>query len=557
MMTPRRRACSFSSTEDDCRSSIAESPCRSMGGGTIQRSNHRTESSTWNPFSSQLREKRRLLLQQTPERNSNSNNVTDTDGAINPYRMLQIRKDSTKHEIRQAYRRVALWHHPQRTDTQATISDAERERRERIFTILAACCETLLERESRTRLDALLKGGPASRQQPTSLSLASTKTTMGSHGTTRTTTTSAPATPSASNITTSCNPQSKHLRRPACHEQACADTSMSLPMLSRTFSSYYDDDDDDHDDYHKDKGCRLFACGDTQAAAAAAATSDAVHHHKRRRNPPRRPSLVTSCSTEEMDHVHYTQVETDRLFGGPLSLLYRARLFQTFSDPHEIFDRIFGSSLFPPNHAKSSSQYKNCITPAKQSNSSNSAQPTIKPPLSSNALALAGKDGLPTSSRSSAWTGSHEVLPDGSTVYTTCRVLHHRKLIKREHITIDPLTGKKRSSITVTGEELPDETTEPNNQRGNKATNGRSKGGNDAEFDPGYWSCCSPMLVFGGNGRSGGGRGRARKTQIAPSPERKPIPSGSTTTTSTAATTNHTNNSRPSTCFSRINCAVW
>ena len=80
------------------------------------------------------------------------------DGVVNPYRMLQVRKDATHSEIKQAYRRLALWHHPQRQSTACNKNEIER--RQRVFTVLAACCETLLERESRKRLDALLKGRP-------------------------------------------------------------------------------------------------------------------------------------------------------------------------------------------------------------------------------------------------------------------------------------------------------------------------------------------------------------------------------------------------------------
>ena len=41
---------------------------------------------------------------------------------------------------------------------------------------------------------------------------------------------------------------------------------------------------------------------------------------------------------------HYTSAQTDLLFGGPLAPLYRARNFVPFEDPYRLFDRVMGSS---------------------------------------------------------------------------------------------------------------------------------------------------------------------------------------------------------------------
>ena len=67
-----------------------------------------------------------------------------------------------------------------------------------------------------------------------------------------------------------------------------------------------------------------------------------------------------------MDHIHYTKEETDRLFGGPLALLYRARSFRAFSDPFVVFERIFGSAAFPTSLLSDDQYSTPNATPNKQ-----------------------------------------------------------------------------------------------------------------------------------------------------------------------------------------------
>ena len=71
--------------------------------------------------------------------------------AVNPYHVLQVRRDATSSELREAYRRLALWHHPSRcTETE------ERERRSHMFIIISACYETLQDNDHRQRYDLFL-----------------------------------------------------------------------------------------------------------------------------------------------------------------------------------------------------------------------------------------------------------------------------------------------------------------------------------------------------------------------------------------------------------------
>ena len=73
---------------------------------------------------------------------------------VDPYQLLQIRRDATPSEIRQAFKHLSLWHHPGR-GLKASLE--ERARRRQIFEVLAACYETLSDKETRKRCDVLLK----------------------------------------------------------------------------------------------------------------------------------------------------------------------------------------------------------------------------------------------------------------------------------------------------------------------------------------------------------------------------------------------------------------
>ena len=75
---------------------------------------------------------------------------------MNPYHVLQVRNDATPAEIRGAYRRLALWHHPGRRKAQ-DLPAGELQRRYNVFSTLAASYEILIDMGSRQLYDALLR----------------------------------------------------------------------------------------------------------------------------------------------------------------------------------------------------------------------------------------------------------------------------------------------------------------------------------------------------------------------------------------------------------------
>ena len=76
------------------------------------------------------------------------------EAPVNPYHALQVRHDATPSEIREAYRRLALWHHPAR---KRDLAQDELQRRYEVFTTLAAAYETLLENETRQLYDVFVR----------------------------------------------------------------------------------------------------------------------------------------------------------------------------------------------------------------------------------------------------------------------------------------------------------------------------------------------------------------------------------------------------------------
>lgn len=135
------------------------------------------------------------------------------------------------------------------------------------------------------------------------------------------------------------------------------------------------------------------------------------------------PALVnSSSSTQPSADRHYTEVDTNKLFGGPLQLLFRSRRWKAFSDPFQVFAKVFGSQVdlghVPPTLLE---EWK----PIPQA--------------------------LP---RTAGWAGHSETLPDGRVIFTTTRTLQDRKLTRTEVVRADKVSGQKFSVVTVTSEPL-------------------------------------------------------------------------------------------------------
>lgn len=251
----------------------------------------------------------------------------------NPYHILQVRRDATPSEIRQAYKRLALWHHPARRRNIEASSDQQK------FVILAACYETLTDNDARHQFDVLLQkqfrgkvlvgGKPWSSTQHR---LSSTPTTV--------------ATPLVVDLP---QPRFEPIFSNVTHELLHHDTD-GVPTLVTSMSLDYDDDDDSDDS----------------------------------------SSLQSGSCYDDDDTTGF-------------AMLRQARNYRPFTDPFDVFDKVFGSRLYP--HVPLSNQ------------PSSSAPPKRKSLL-----------------KNAAWTGSTRTLPDGTLISTTTRILHNRQLTRVERI---------------------------------------------------------------------------------------------------------------------------
>lgn len=160
------------------------------------------------------------------------------------------------------------------------------------------------------------------------------------------------------------------------------------------------------------------------------------------------PALLNSTSTSEdaalaLAEKHYTTNDTDRLFGGPLSLLFRARRWRPFTDAHVVFKSVFGSQLPVAKH---------------------------KAALLDRTVPWSGMDRSP--SHGEPWTrGTAERQPDGSVIFTRNRIFNQKRIVRKEVVRTDPYTGQKYSEISVESEPfaetvaLPDKADEANQRQ--------------------------------------------------------------------------------------------
>jgi curved DNA-binding protein CbpA len=350
----------------------------------------------------------------------------DKNIPANPYQVLQIRRDATAMEIRQSFKRLALWYHPGRKQA-VDITQQERRRRYQFFNLLATCYETLISADCRRRYDHICRELEQAKLQ------AGVRGAMFVGGK-----------PLIGGATSYDLPQDltsfsgSAFGQPASpfKERAGARGNETVPPLSRSSSgsSTADLDDGDLDENMSccapssvSVGSPSRKAGISRIVTAATVTSN--------RSALARPSLVDSASSEDEEEAeaHFTESTTHRLFGGPLSHLFKARNFEPFSDPYDVFEKVFGSQPFQRiSRAEIGFQDKNPWVGTKSKGGA-------VDPMS------------PGATRSpAAWKGESQTSRDGkTTVFTTSRVLHDRILTRTETITrVSPT--KTKTHVTVT-----------------------------------------------------------------------------------------------------------
>jgi hypothetical protein len=291
---------------------------------------------------------------------------------VNPYHILQVRRDATTSEIRKSYRRLALLNHPGRGHD----SGDQRKRRLQMFEILAASYEALVGKESRRRFDLHLSVVENLRFNR---GLAGEMFIGGKRlGT-----------------------------RPIAPETPIQEIEI-LPRLVRSDSS------SSCSSTPSDSSSQIFIKSTTHTNTVVVTT--------------------TTNNTETDDSVTKAEIllsaaESERLFGGLLLDLFRARNFEPFTDSLVVFEEVFGSQMFDVSRdeigrLKAWEPIQDLAFPA-------------------------------------GWEGSSRTSHDGkTTVFTTSRILHDRRVTRIETITEDPRTGRRQKHTTVTSQPLEPEVTE-------------------------------------------------------------------------------------------------
>ena len=303
---------------------------------------------------------------------------TTMNTAVNPYHILEIRKDATPSEVVLSYRKLALLMHPGRKSK--ITSPLERKLKMERFEVLAACYETLIHNGIRRRYDTLLK--ETENKEIITNSTAATTTTT----------------------TTTYNKNNAML--------ICASPT----------------------DYDDKVLYTIPARNDTKGFKSLADSSALFVSHSQ-----------GSEDEDEEAEIQYTEKTVNRLFGGPLSVLHRARNFKPFSDPYEIFNKVFGNeSIFRPVKLTD-------INVAMNTSAENLLYDELFP-INENAKNC-------KTDRDDKSTNDHlqqQQQHQTTKVFVSSRVLHGRKITKTETVHIDPITSRARVDVTVDGEYLAD-----------------------------------------------------------------------------------------------------
>jgi len=278
-------------------------------------------------------------------------------GALDPYATLLVRRDATAKEIKNSYRRLALLHHPKRQ--RGCLSQ---------FTAVAAAYETLSCPTTRLKVDVVL--GKPTTTSDTTINTGTKQQTIS-------------WTPQVQDDTNNISTDSGVTTHDT-HSKNVVNSNHSMDKNTNH------SDNQEHSPSNKRKSPIDYIV----------------------------PALVqpsSSGTTTNGDVRHYSEVATERLFGGPLQLMYRARRWQPFTDPYVVFHQVFGSSL---------GEGSSTVAPRIAT-----VQPAVVQPAHA----------------ATNWSSQTQVLPDGTTIHTNSRVTHDHRSITRT-----VTRNQDRTTITVT-----------------------------------------------------------------------------------------------------------
>lgn len=426
-----------------------------------------------------------------------STSSSSSSSSIDPYQVLQIRRDATTAEIQQAYKRLALLHHPVRRKG-GRHAHHHSPQTMQLFEILAACYETLMDKEARLRCDLLLQDQEKALLQRT-LSWKRNKSSGGSrkHGRVVGLFKMSHYSNNNGQVVTGDGVDHNMLgfvglnTMPSLAEiSSCGDgSSMDESFLTQegdwihgcvaeahhvdgqeqveivySLEEYEDGDEVDAtrtclettlSEYEKDR-CASPATADQSTIrplrilhSQQSSWDDDDDEQQQQDSIPFPDStevqtfpsevqkLSNSNSTDSGNpheasdaDIHYSGAEIDRIFGGPLQLLFRARRWQVFKDPFDVFAEVFGGPLYGDVP-----QTLTTTTTTPKKNVSNTIRTAflLPPPI----------EKLPS-----------EHVSRRVTIHRTRRVALGKEIVRTAVVRIDPRTKQRHVTISVATEEL-------------------------------------------------------------------------------------------------------
>ena len=302
---------------------------------------------------------------------------------VDPYGILEVRRDATADELRDAYRRLALLHHPNRVEHDGGRGGGDRDDgslREWRFGVVSACYETLSHLGHRRRYDAMTRtrtGGEAVNDNG-----GGGRGGMEGEGRSfRGICGATVASPGASSFappphnrrvcpnrctgpTEDGRPETpRHLLGgetgvsgrgigmgpcPAFPSIPAASTSGSSSevalvhhkMARAVFDGW------DHGDYQDEDFFLHPLEFDANEHLLLRSPQAARGRQRRRRRGFFHPDTSEDDDDRTVPDIHYTARETESLLGGPLSLIHRARNHEPLTDPYVVFRDVFESDIF-------------------------------------------------------------------------------------------------------------------------------------------------------------------------------------------------------------------
>mmetsp|Transcript_12543 Transcript_12543/g.31594 ORF Transcript_12543/g.31594 Transcript_12543/m.31594 type:complete len:514 (+) Transcript_12543:56-1597(+) len=364
---------------------------------------------------------------------TNALDGTNRNAPVNPYRVLELRRDATPSEIIGSYRKLALMYHPGRKIS----CPLERKKRMQTFEVLAACYETLMHSEFRRKCDILLKDTEKKQKNSTNREVA--------------------------------NRQPKLLLADALSltigsSQLAIKSSDSIPGLVPSQSSSASGEkrnnnsvggSGESNDTPLRNNCTalggILTCnGDSRALTEStsinksfAISRDGTKGYKALADAS--SSLSVSQSGDEGE-IHFSEATVNRLFGGPMASLHRARNFQAFSDPYLVFDKVFGNKkpMFP--------RVALADMPALADDTMEDLLENRNQTGISNSLVRSSTSELAPFSPKNKSNGDDKSA--NTRVFVSSRIVNGRKITKTETVHVDPATGIASVNVTVDSEYL-------------------------------------------------------------------------------------------------------